>query len=209
MVEDLELMLREIKKGGINNVYRRVSTKKEFLSNVEEFNPDIIISDYALPMFNGMHAFRLVRERAIFTPFILVTGTLTEELALECLQEGVDDFVLKSNLKRLPSVILRLLQMKEVQKEKDRIAKELELKNAQLNKLQVQNDHTKIRERLSKREFEILLLIAKGRTIKEIAGFLSISPATVATHRARILAKLFLKSNVEITKFAFRNKLID
>jgi DNA-binding NarL/FixJ family response regulator len=207
--EDKELMLRELKKDGIKNISKRVSTKRDFLDALEIFRPDIIISDYALPMFNGMHAFRLIKEKNILIPFILVTGTLTEELAMECMHEGVDDFVLKSNLRRLPDVIVRHLQMKELQIEKQKITSELERKNEELKILRAENERAKIHEILSNREFEILILIAKGKSVKEIANQLSISPATVATHRARVLAKLVLKSNVELTKYAIRNNLIE
>jgi DNA-binding NarL/FixJ family response regulator len=207
--EDVGLMLHEIKKDGLKNIFRRVSTKKDFLDALEDFCPDIIISDYALPMFNGMHAFRLLREKNNSIPFILVTGTLTEELALECMHEGVDDFVLKSNLRRLPAVIVRHLEISMVLKEKQKISAELENKNEELKSLKSQNELAKIHELLSRREFEILVLIACGNSVKEIAGQLSISPATVATYRARILTKLVLKSNVELTKYAIQNKLID
>ena len=62
---------------------------------------------------------------------------------------------------------------------------------------------------LSNREFNILCLIASGKSIKEIAGQLILSPATVATYRARLLEKMDLKSNVDLTRYSLQNKLID
>src|ERR1044071_2979731 len=171
--QDVELMLHELKKDGIKNISKRVSTKKDFLDSLLNFKPDIILSDYSLPMFNGMHAFRLTKEKNSLIPFVLVTGTLTEELALECMHEGIDDFVLKSNLTRLPAVIVRQLQMKELRKEKQEIAAELEKKNEELKMLQAENEQSKIRELLSSRELEILILIAGGNSVKEIADQLS------------------------------------
>src|SRR5687768_11753024 len=106
---DIELMERELTRSHFKFVSKHVSTKKDFLNALSSFKPDIILADYSLPMFNGMHAFRLFREKNICIPFILVTGALPEEMALECLSEGIDDFVLKSGFRRLPQVIARNL----------------------------------------------------------------------------------------------------
>src|SRR5580765_853642 len=117
--QDVELMKHELDQVDFRNTWQRVSSKKEFLDALEKFKPDVILADYSLPMFNGMHAFRLFKEQRLFIPFILVTGALSEELALECLSEGVDDFILKSSYKRLPSVIIRSIEIKNAEKESE------------------------------------------------------------------------------------------
>lgn len=86
--QDIELMRYELDTAIIKHHFHCVSSKKEFLGKLETFKPDVIIADYSLPMFNGMHAFRLFKEKNISIPFILVTGILNEELAMECLGEG-------------------------------------------------------------------------------------------------------------------------
>jgi len=205
---DVELMRRELHKAGIENIYRNVATKKDFVDALETFNPDIVLADYSLPMFNGMHAFRLFKDANFEVSFILVTGSLTENLAMECQLEGVDDFILKASFKRLPDLILRNLRLKQVEKERQKISAELDSKNEELKVLRDKAEKARAQELLSRREFEILCLIASGKAIKEIAGQLSLSPATVATYRARLLEKLELKSNVELAQYAIRNNLI-
>ena len=208
--QDVELMVHELKEAGFENIpSKRVSSKKEFLNALDEFNPDVIIADYSLPMFNGMHAFRLFKEKKLKVPFILVTGALNEEAALECLNEGVDDVLIKDNFKRLPTAVLRALQLKSVQREKDEMTFALQSQEEVMQKLKAEVEKAKLHDLLSEREYEILILIAKGKSIKEIAGDLFISPATVATYRSRLLEKMNLKSNVEITQYAIRNKIID
>lgn len=207
--QDVRLMKRELDQAGVENISRQVSTRQEFLEALDTFRPDIILADYSLPIFNGMHAFRLYKDSGGTVPFILVTGALNEALAIECQSEGVDDFIMKSSYKRLPEILLRNIRIKEMELEKHKIARELELKNEELKLLHEKAAKARAQELLSNREFEILCLIASGRSTKEIADQLSLSPATVATYRARLLEKLELKSNVDLAQFAIRNGLID
>lgn len=204
---DVELMRHELKKSGLNFISKQVASKKEFLDALHKFKPDIILADYSLPMFNGMHAFKLFQEQNLVIPFILVTGYLSEQLSRECINEGVDDFVLKSNYKRLALHIERNMQRKETERELHLIQTELQNKEEELRLLKEKNG-IKTKEILSKREFEILCFIALGRTSKEIADELFLSPATVATYRSRVLEKLDLKSNVELARYAIENNLL-
>jgi DNA-binding NarL/FixJ family response regulator len=206
---DIELMKRELDRNRFSYSSVWVSARNEFLSALKEFKPDIILADYSLPMFNGMHAFRLFKEARINIPFILVTGSLSEQLAMDCVSEGVDDFILKSDFRRLPFLITRNIEIKRSETERIRIATELAKKNAELKDIRETVEREKTHEMLSNREYEILCMIGSGVSVKEIADRLNISPATVATYRARILEKLNLKSNVDITRFAIHNGLIE
>src|ERR1043165_2338393 len=89
---DVELMRRELKSAKISYVYEWVETEDAFRKALNEFNPDVILSDYSLPSFDGMKAFRLFKEQNMTIPFILVTANMSEQLAHDCLNEGVDDF---------------------------------------------------------------------------------------------------------------------
>jgi CheY-like chemotaxis protein len=104
IVEDLptdaELTERELRKAHIAFTTRRVETKEAFLKELVDFEPDIILSDYRLPQFNGLEALRLLKEHELEVPFILITGSLTEEVAVKCMKEGADDYILKTSLKR-------------------------------------------------------------------------------------------------------------
>jgi DNA-binding NtrC family response regulator len=108
--EDAELLMRDLKQRGISFEAHRTDTRETFLEQLEEFRPDIIISDYKLPSFNGLHALKLVRERIFLLPFILVSGHIGEEGAIEALKLGATDFVLKDGISRLAECVRRALR---------------------------------------------------------------------------------------------------
>ncbi|MGA9752124.1 MAG: PAS domain S-box protein [Acidobacteriota bacterium] len=122
MVEDVPtdaaLVEREIRKAGIDFVSRRVENRETFLAAIEEFDPDFILSDYSLPQFDGMSALRLADERAPEIPFIIITGSLNEETAVECIKAGADDYVLKDRLARLMPAIQGALEKRRLQGER-------------------------------------------------------------------------------------------
>ncbi len=123
---DAELIEQELERAQIAFRIRRAATKAKFLKQLQDLNPDVILADYSLPQFNGLEALRLVRESGLDTPFILVTGTQKEEIAVECLKEGADDYILKSSLRRLPGALENVLRKKEAEREKRQLARELE-----------------------------------------------------------------------------------
>ncbi|HEV8513073.1 MAG TPA: response regulator [Cyclobacteriaceae bacterium] len=133
--DDVELIENELTEAGMRFMSRRIDKKSEFLKEVDDFCPDIILADYSLTMFNGVQAFRMLKEKKLNVPFILVTGVLSEELALECLKEGIDDFILKSSFKRLPAAIINAIRKKEIEEEKNRFALELKKSHEELRLL--------------------------------------------------------------------------
>ena len=106
---DAELMVRELKKEGFVLEWKRVETEKAFKEALAE-KPDIILSDYKLTSFDDMAAIKLQRQIAPEIPLILVSGTIGEELAVECLKAGATDYVHKKRLSRLNPVIKRALK---------------------------------------------------------------------------------------------------
>ncbi len=133
--DDVELIENELMEAGMKFMSRRIDKKNQFLKEVTDFVPDIILADYSLSMFNGVQAFRMLKEKNMNVPFILVTGVLSEELALECLKEGIDDFILKSSFKRLPAAIVNAIRKKEIEEEKNRFALELKKSHEELRLL--------------------------------------------------------------------------
>lgn len=103
---DAELICIEIEKNNIVFEKQIVSNEADFLESMETFNPDILVSDYTLPQFNGMAALQIRNHKAPMTPFILVTGSHNEEVAVECMKAGADDYILKGNLSRLGPALL-------------------------------------------------------------------------------------------------------
>ena len=106
---DAELNLRELKRAGLAVEHRIVDSEREFARELDEFSPDIIVSDFTMPKFDGMAALALAHEKAPDTPFIFVSGTIGEEYAIRALRNGAIDYVLKGNLLRLPAAVERAL----------------------------------------------------------------------------------------------------
>lgn len=117
---DAELMWHELKKNKIAFTKILVDNRDDYIDTLDKFEPDIIISDYLLPQFNGMSALLLRNEKAPLTPFIIVTGSINEEVAVECMKAGADDYVLKDKLSHLgPSVITSINKIKLLKEKKD------------------------------------------------------------------------------------------
>jgi PAS domain S-box-containing protein len=123
VMRDAELVWREIERNNI--IYERllVDNKQAFIDGLKSFGPDLIISDYTLPHFDGMNALLLRNELSPFVPFLLVTGSINEEVAVECMKAGADDYILKDNLSRLGPALVNSINKAKLQKEK-RIAEE-------------------------------------------------------------------------------------
>ncbi|HEU4645443.1 MAG TPA: EAL domain-containing protein [Burkholderiales bacterium] len=107
---DAELELRELKRAGMRIEHRLVESEAQFRLELERFSPDVILSDFTMPQFDGMAALALAREAAPDVPFIFVSGTIGEEYAIRALKNGATDYVLKTNLVRLPAAVERALQ---------------------------------------------------------------------------------------------------
>lgn len=133
--EDFYLVTRSLKKAGMDFVAKRVDTKEEFSNALDHFEADVILCDHSLPQFNSNEALRIFHQRKLQIPFILVTGAVSEEFAVSSLKHGADDYVLKSNLARLPNVIDNALKQKEAERQKIEAALALARQNEALIKI--------------------------------------------------------------------------
>jgi CheY-like chemotaxis protein len=106
---DAELMEHELTESGLTFMSKRVATRVAFTKACDEYCPDIILSDYSLPSFDGLSAMKLALERCPDVPFIFVSGALGEEMAIELLKKGATDYVLKNRLSRLGPAVSRAL----------------------------------------------------------------------------------------------------
>lgn len=106
---DAELMEWELKKAGISFTSLRVETRQSFEAALADFHPDLILSDYSLPGYNGRDALEFSTKNFPDIPVIMVTGTIGEEAAVELLKAGAKDYVLKDRMARLPSAVERAL----------------------------------------------------------------------------------------------------
>jgi PAS domain S-box-containing protein len=102
---DVELCEQELKRAGFQVRVDRVDTEEQFAALLASNEYDIVLSDYGIPGWSGIAAFRLLKEMGMDIPFILVTGTLGEEAAVELMKQGVSDYVLKDRLVRLPVAV--------------------------------------------------------------------------------------------------------
>src|SRR5712664_2613610 len=110
VANDAELVLTELKRAGLRADHRVVDSEKSFVEALHEFAPDVILSDFSMPGFDGMAALALAREIRPDTPFIFVSGTIGEEFAVRALKNGATDYVMKTNLARLPAAVERALR---------------------------------------------------------------------------------------------------
>ncbi len=107
---DAEIIARHLGKTGLDVIVHRVETEEELVLALREKQPDLILSDFSLPRFSGLQALEAAVVHAPDTPFIYVSGTIGEERAIDALQRGATDYVLKSNLSRLSSAVERALR---------------------------------------------------------------------------------------------------
>lgn len=111
-VEDAEMVVLVLKRTKLAFTSIRVETEVEFLDAIQFDEPDIIISDYYLPGFNGLNALNLVQKLNRDIPFIMITGAINEEEAIECIENGAKDYVFKEHLARLGIAIFSCLEQK-------------------------------------------------------------------------------------------------
>ncbi len=133
VLTDLELVLMELEKAQLEFTYLHVETEKDFIKGLHEFKPDLILSDYRLPQFNGMQALKLNKEISPLIPFIIITGSINEDTAVECMKAGATDYVIKQNLIRLNSAIEQALDKKVLLEEKTKAEEALREKSYILN----------------------------------------------------------------------------
>lgn len=129
---DADLLLRELKKSGLSFTSKIVQTRVDFEAALQNFNPDIILSDYSLPAFDAVTAFRIKQNKSPHIPFIIVSGIIGEENAVELIKNGVTDYTPKDRLFTLPPKITRALKDTEERKEKEIIGEKLKVQAAEL-----------------------------------------------------------------------------
>lgn len=129
LLEDSHLDAEIIQRLLINEVshceFKLAMNKKAFLSALDEFTPDVILSDNSLPRFSATEALKIVRERSLQVPFILITGTVSEEYAAGIIKQGADDYILKDRMARLPGAIDAAVRVRKIEREKQEAAEGL------------------------------------------------------------------------------------
>jgi len=176
------------------------TTGREAVTKARELKPDIVVMDFTMPELNGMEATRQIRAALPRTQVLVLTMHESEELVREVLAAGARGYVLKSDAGRALVDALKALAEQKPYFTSKIAALVLE---GYLNPITRENPV------LTPREREIVQLVAEGRSTKELADRLGISPKTAETHRTNLMRKLNLHSVSEVVRYAIRNKFVE
>ncbi len=173
----------------------------ELLKLIAEKNPNVVVMDINMPRKSGWDVMLQLRSEKRRVPVIVLSISAKEDYAVKFIQVGAAGYLSKASA---PDQLVEAIR--KVARGGKFITPEL----AEQLAFQLDQDREKEpHERLSPREFQIMCLLASGKTVSDIAGELGLSVPTVSTHRARILEKTGLKNNAQLTHYAFKNKLVE
>lgn len=139
--EDVLLVQKVLRHDNLKFITECVDTEPEFRAAIRSFQPDVVLSDHGLPGFNSIEALKICQQERSLAPFILVTGTMSDDYAVACLREGADDYILKSNLTRLPAAIRGAVKKRRLEKLKRLARHALRKQNDELLKINRELDN--------------------------------------------------------------------
>jgi hypothetical protein len=117
--DDVELIVGELRRTGFSPQWHRVETEPDFLAGLEK-RPDIVLADYSMPQFSGLRAAELTLASELNIPFILISGTVGEDMAVEAMKLGATDYFLKDRLARLGKAVEQALEKKQLRDQQKR-----------------------------------------------------------------------------------------
>ncbi len=174
---------------------------QEALDLVKKENWDAVVLDISLAGRNGLEVLKELRQVCPRLPILILTMHSEEQYARRAFKAGASGYISKDSPRaELIKAINKVIQG----------GRYVSPSLAEKLVIDVEMGTDRLPEKtLSDREFEVLCLIASGKTVGEIAEFLSLSDKTISTYRARILEKMHMKTNAELTHYAIRNKLVE
>jgi DNA-binding NarL/FixJ family response regulator len=181
-------------------VVGEVTNAQELLEATRTIPCDALVTDLSMPGSSGLDLLRDVKRQRPELPIIVLSMHSEDEFAIRALKAGASAFITKGSAAENLIEAIRAAS-----------AGRKYISPALAERLvdQLAEHPTQPHDRLSKREFQVLRSIASGRTVSEIADELSLSVKTVSTYRARILEKMKLRTNAELTAYALRNRLVE
>ncbi|MEP7263983.1 MAG: response regulator transcription factor [Bacteroidota bacterium] len=177
-----------------------VNNGKELMKLARSAEWDIVISDLTMPERNGLEVVKLLKEEKPGLPVLILSMHPEDQYALRVLRAGAAGYLTKESAgEELVKAVRYILQGRKY------ITPSIAEKMAS----QLTQDSSKqLHELLSDREFNVLKMIASGKTVSEIAELLNLSVGTISTYRARILEKMQLRTNAELTHYAIQQGLV-
>ncbi len=174
---------------------------QEVLNKIREGDYDVIVLDITMPGRNGMDVLRQLRSERPRLPVLILSIHSEEQYALRALRAGASGYLTKESAPDELVVAIRKVSWggKYISSSlAEKLAFELEVGREQAP-----------HETLSDREYQVMCMIASGKTVMEIAQEISLSEKTISTYRSRILEKMKMKNNAELTHYAIKNQLVD
>jgi DNA-binding NarL/FixJ family response regulator len=201
LMADDHLMLLEAFKALLQPDFEVVGTVTDGRALLEEFtrlNPDVVLLDVAMPLLNGLDAGRQLKAQRRTVKLIYLTMNPDPDLAGEALRLGASGYVLKSSAaQELKQAIQEALRGRSY-------ITPLITRDVVGSLLQQRTE----RHELTSRQREVLQLLAEGKSMKEVASILDLTPRTVAFHKYRMMEQLRLKTSAELVKFAVREGVV-
>jgi PAS domain S-box-containing protein len=133
--DDAQLILLELKRGGFEPNFERVDTPEAMKMALDRREWDIILADYVMPRFSGLEALKIVKEKGLDLPFIVISGKIGEDVAVAAIKAGARDYILKNSLKRVGVAVDRELEETKIRKERKQAEKELKVSETRYRRL--------------------------------------------------------------------------
>lgn len=198
-----EGLKRTLRKNSTDiDVINEAGNAAELMDVLNEELPDLLILDITMPGKNGLDALKELKQFYPNLPVLILSMHPEERYAIRALKAGAFGYLTKSSI---PDELVKAIK-RVVTDKKKYISSSVAEQLAQNVGMDVNKS---LHETLSDREFQVMRMIASGKKVKEIADDLSLSVRTVHTYRARVLDKMKLKSNVELTRYAIENNLVE
>jgi two-component system invasion response regulator UvrY len=182
-------------------VVAEASTGQEVLEKIGKNDLDLVVLDIAMPGRGGLDILKEIKSQRPRLSVLMLSMYPEEQYAVRVLKSGASGYLTKESA---PAELVRAIR--QISQGKKYISPSLAEKLA--IDLEISPDRPP-HETLSDREYQVMCMIASGKTLREIADGLSLSIKTISTYRSRILEKMNMKTNAELTHYAIKNKLVD
>jgi len=182
------------------DIVGQVSDGRAVVAAAETLNPDVVVLDISMPLLNGLEAGRQIKQKSRGVKLVFLTMNEDADLAAEAFRSGASAYVLKrSAASELMTAIREVVQGRSY-------ITPLITEGVVGSLLNV--DEAKNRHELTPRQVEVLQLLAEGRSMKEVARVLDLTPRTIAFHKYRMMEQLGVKSTAELVQYAVKHHIV-